>query len=155
MTMYSYTPQLRYSRLGGDPVVFDLSTIQNRIISQQTFVPVLDEDELLDYSMDSTRRGWRYSVRIEFEVGSITQDDLNLSQLWDQICDPDVELELSMNGGGRFDPCYLKAWSREPINGKNVGAHYSMVFQVKALRNRANSAGAPPVPSSPGTMEAS
>ncbi len=151
--MFSYVPKIRYSRLSGDPVIVDLSGLSLiPIVVRQRHQPVLEEDELLDYSMDVTKRGWRVAVRMEFAVSSGSAADVTLANLWEQINDPDVELGITLNGS-RFDDCYLKGWSREPIAGKNVGVVYAMEFQVKKLRNPQNVVGDNPPSAAPETME--
>lgn len=132
---FSRQPKLRFIPPAGPPVEYDLTTLRFISVCQPFHEAIFIEKEMLDYSIRTTKKGWRVSVRLEFQVGEGSADDALLAQVWQRLLDEDQVLEVTLDGGAVWREAVLVEWTRQPTAEKNIGTTYGvMLVCTKLLR---------------------
>lgn len=137
MAPYSYTPILRFTPPAGPKTSYDFTTFQYLTVAQPIWEPVFLEKEYADYSYRSDFIGWRVSARLELDVIPGSATDTSLAALAALICDNDVATEITMDGT-TYRVCFLREWTRVPLDSKNIGAKYSMLFVCRDIVKNAS-----------------
>lgn len=132
MAPYAYTPKLRFSGPAGPVQNFDLSNRQYVTVCQPVWEPVYIEKEFADYSYRSDALGWRVSVRLELDILPGSAEDLVMFSMNELLMDGDQTAEITLDNVV-WRECSLREWIRAPLDGKNIGSKYSLLFVCRNL----------------------
>lgn len=152
---FSFTPHIRVVPPGGPKVDYDLSAYAFVTMAQPIWEPIFIQKELITREIVSTKYGYRLSARLEFDFVPGSTEDSNFGTLINRtLMDETRVIEVTLDGVV-YRECTLAEWTRIPLDGKNIGAHYSMLFVVRKLFNEFNALGpAPNAPAGPPVMTA-
>jgi hypothetical protein len=102
-----------------------------------TDMPLLTEKEMLDFTVEQTRYGFRRSVVLAFEFGvAATADETSLLTIIEHALDDEWLVELSLNSGTTYREVVLSSYEVEDMADKKIGRVYRTTWTVKDMQTQ-------------------